>query len=528
MKAQATLGLPWLGSKRLALNAASAIGLARLGVVVLALAWITVVVVAGLFRLSYPFQLQVTEPASIRELERVLRGQALYVEPSLTHVPMIYGPVYFYVSALPAMIMGAGYAPLRLASLLASIGSLALIALLVRGETGSLAAGVIGAGVFAACYLLSDTTFDTARVDALFVFMLLVSVSLARLATQRPAWSSRAALGSGVAVALAAFTKVPIAAAPIALALLLYHLLFARRAAVWYVLGLVLTCILLLAGLYLQSGPWATWYLWDLPRQHEPRANLIDRFWWTDTLPRLSLPLVLGPVFLIGCMVRREPRPIAFYALVGGAMFGLAWASRTNPGGSLNVLLPSQAMAGLLFGLGLYEASRQLEGGSRRARLFTGYLLALCVVQFGLLAYNPRLTVPYRSDQWADEKLARTLAALPGQVFAPDLDGYLRESDKDEQPMQGAVGELVATYGGKPTPPGVAWRAALDQALSQRRFLEVAVVRDDCCLPAILTEHGYVNRGPLFPSGDEFYAWKSARTPEVEVWSAPADTSSAP
>jgi 4-amino-4-deoxy-L-arabinose transferase-like glycosyltransferase len=521
MRAQAIAGLSELGSKRLSLDAATAIRLGKAGVVVLALAYLAAFVVAAVLRLSYPFQLQVTEPASIREVERVLHGQPLYAAPTLNHVPMIYGPLYFYLSAVPSLIMGAGYAPLRLVSLLASMGSLTLIALLVRADTGNLAAGVIGAGLFAACYALSDTTLDTARVDALFVFFLLVGVCLSRAVTLRPAWAAPAALGSGIALAAAAFTKVPIAAAPVALAILLYLLAFARRRAVWYVTGLVIASGLLLAGLYVQSGPWATWYLWDLPRQHEPRSNLVDRFWWTDTLPRLTIPLLLGPLFLVGSALRRNPRPIVFHSLVACAMFGLAWASRTNPGGSWNVLLPSQAMAGMLFGLGVHEAGRQLEGGSARARLFTGYLLALCVVQFGLLAYNPRLTVPYRSDQWADEKLARTLAALPGQVFAPDLDGYLRPSDKGEQPMQGAVGELVATYGGKPTPSGVAWRSALDQALAERRFLEVVVVRDDCCLPAILTEHGYTNRGPLFPPGDEFYAWKTSRTPEVDVWTAP-------
>src|SRR5713101_5440072 len=55
-------------------------------------------VVAALFRLSYPFALQLTEPASLSQVERVLHGQALYVQPTLDYVPMIYGPVYFYFS----------------------------------------------------------------------------------------------------------------------------------------------------------------------------------------------------------------------------------------------------------------------------------------------------------------------------------------------------------------------------------------------------------------------------------------------
>src|ERR1700730_2135816 len=121
-------------------------------------AWyIAAFVVVALFRLSYPFPLEVTEGPVLRGVERVLHGQALYVAPTLQHVPYIYGPVYFYLSALVALVTGPSYLPMRLVSLAASLGSLAIVARLVYRETGSIGAGVVAAGLLAATYPLAQT-----------------------------------------------------------------------------------------------------------------------------------------------------------------------------------------------------------------------------------------------------------------------------------------------------------------------------------------------------------------------------------
>src|SRR5262245_26729943 len=70
--------------------------------VVASSAFIVAFVVAAAFRLTYPFPLEVTEGAAIVQVQRVLEGQPLYLQPTLEHVPLIYGPLYFYVSSLVA------------------------------------------------------------------------------------------------------------------------------------------------------------------------------------------------------------------------------------------------------------------------------------------------------------------------------------------------------------------------------------------------------------------------------------------
>src|SRR5262245_7971222 len=54
--------------------------------------------IAALFRLSYPFPLQVTEAPALREVERVLRGELIYVAPTLDYVPLVYGPLLTYLA----------------------------------------------------------------------------------------------------------------------------------------------------------------------------------------------------------------------------------------------------------------------------------------------------------------------------------------------------------------------------------------------------------------------------------------------
>src|SRR5438128_9293538 len=110
----------------------------------------------------------------MQEVRRVLAGQPLYVEPQLGYVPLIYGPVYFYVAAAAAAVSGSTLVGMRMVSLLASLGSMALVTLVVRRETGSFAIGVVGAGLLAACSPHVDLVMDIGRMDALATFFMLV------------------------------------------------------------------------------------------------------------------------------------------------------------------------------------------------------------------------------------------------------------------------------------------------------------------------------------------------------------------
>ncbi len=487
-------------------------------------AYIGAFVVAAAFRLTFPYPLEVTESASLVQVQRILDGQSLYVEPTLRHVPLIYGPVLYYLSALLALVMGPTYAPLRLVSLVASVGSIGLIAGFVLHESHSHGAALVAAGLFAATYPLAQTALDLGRVDSVFVFLILAGLYLTYIeGTSRVGQLARV-LAGGALLGIAALAKAPIAALPVAAAAAVYLLLRRPLSVAPFAVG----CVVCLGGglllLRLQSGPWPTWFLWDLPRLHELRPNLVPRFWFTDILPRFTLPLLIGPAFLLMRLLQGKRCPLLFYGAMAVSLIGVAWASRSNVGASTNVLLPALAVVAVFFGLGLNALLRLTQSPtvSANARVaMRSYVVLLCVVQLALIVYNPRLTVPYRSDQAADAELAARLAALPGPLFAPDLEGYA-PANGDEQPYLIAVGDMSGQYGGQPTAEGSRWWAELGDALEGRRFQSVVVRDEDCCaLQTALANNGYTDAGPLFAPDDAFWLNKSSHTPDVHLYLPP-------
>ena len=89
----------------------------------------------GISRFSFPFTFDWVEGAILVQVNRVLLGQNLYVEPSVAYVPLVYQPLYFYVAALFVKLSGLGFAPLPLLSIIASCGCMLVIFLITRKTT---------------------------------------------------------------------------------------------------------------------------------------------------------------------------------------------------------------------------------------------------------------------------------------------------------------------------------------------------------------------------------------------------------
>src|SRR5690242_13004900 len=72
-------------------------------------------------RISFPYELHWMEGGSVDHVRRILAGEPLYVPPSIDFVPYTYTPWYFYLSAFVSRIIGIGFIPLRLVSIVACI-----------------------------------------------------------------------------------------------------------------------------------------------------------------------------------------------------------------------------------------------------------------------------------------------------------------------------------------------------------------------------------------------------------------------
>jgi len=123
----------------------------------------------ALQRIDYPFELERMEGSMVDHMLRVYHGKSLYPKPSLEFVSAIYPPIYFWISALVAKIVGVGFFPLRLVSFLASLVNFALVFRIIHRETGIVSSGILAAGLFIGTFGLGGAWFDIARMDSLFL-----------------------------------------------------------------------------------------------------------------------------------------------------------------------------------------------------------------------------------------------------------------------------------------------------------------------------------------------------------------------
>ncbi|RJP67947.1 MAG: hypothetical protein C4532_13775 [Candidatus Abyssobacteria bacterium SURF_17] len=366
-----------------------------------------------LFRIRYPFELEWLEGSLVNHVTRILSGERFYVKPSLEFVPFFYTPLYFYLSAAVAKVVGQGFVPLRLISFISSLGCFAVIFLFVRKETGNSFAALLAMGLFAATYRIGGAWLDLGRVDSLFIFFLLMGLYLVRFAGSARGW-----ILAGIMFSLAFLTKQTTLAilAPI----VLYCILFSPRRALFFI-GTVVVIIgistLILDRVY---DGWYTYYVFRIPAGHPIIRFMVLEFWLTDILSPLSIACSMSIVLFFIFLSQSKRWDILYYILMAGGMVGSSWMSRIHEGGYSNVSLTAYAAISILFGISMHrllECIRALPRDQRRYGEISACLIF--VLQFSCLIYNPFLFVPTKEDVQAGWKLVNLIREFEGDVFVP-------------------------------------------------------------------------------------------------------------
>jgi hypothetical protein len=387
-------------------------------------------VAIALLRITHPFELEWLEGGTLEHVRRVLAGDPLYVAPSMEFVPLLYPPLYYYVGAGAAQLLGDGFVPLRLVSFLASLGCFALLFDLVRRETGSPYAGAIAATLFAATFRQGGAWLDLARVDSLFLFLFFAAVHLIRRGA-----SPRVAIAAGTLIALSYLTKQ--SALAMAAPLFIYAAVRRPRFAAW----LVGTVVVLLGATTLLlnalSDGWYWYYTLEMPRHHALVQHRFIGFWTEDLLRPLPIAAAAAAAYLAMAARTRHWDRLLFYGALAAGLVGAAYMSRLHSGGYDNVMLPAYAAAAVLLALALHEAvgmarrsgadpARGSVAHEARAPTAGPEVVAYGVValQFLLLVYNPAAQLPTADDRAAGHELVATIAGLEGQVWIPGH-GYL-------------------------------------------------------------------------------------------------------
>jgi hypothetical protein len=409
----------------------------------------------ALHRVGYPYELDWMEGGSVELTARVAAGHSIYATPSLGFVGWTYPPLYYWITAAVAKLIGAGFLPLRLVSLTASLVSMATLAWIVIRETGNRIAGLVAAGLFAATFRISGAWFDTGRVDSLFLALTLLTVGWGRWARGVPG-----GVALGMLAFLACFTKQT---ALLALLPALVLIAVTRRRvgipALLTLLGLVVAST---AVLDVATQGWYRYYVFS-ELAHQPWARQVWLGFWRDDIVQRQWPLLI--LLLAGAVTltwhaRRPPAlsaPPMYYAAAAAGLIVSAWISRLHTGGYANVLMPAYAAIALLAGL-TYAAL--IDG--RHGRVALPLLGVTLGVQLGLLVYPISAQIPTAADRAAGAQLIARLRALPGPVIVIRHPWYTTLAGKGTFAQAEAIDDVLRSAS---TRGARALRASLRDAL---------------------------------------------------------------
>ncbi len=462
-----------------------------------AAAYIIIFAVTAILRITYPFELEWMEGAMVDHVARIMHGLPLYVEPSVDFVPFRYTPLYYYVSAAVSGITGFSLFSLRLVSVVSAIGAFVLLFLFVRRETGRNLPGLLAAALFAAAYPITGSFYDLARIDSLFMVLLLAAAYAFRFYP-----SMRGAILSGLLFGLAFLTKQ--AAGPV-LALLLIPALFLN----WrYTLVCGFSALVVAGGaslaLTLASDGWYWFYTIELGDNIFPTESFvasIRKVFVEDLLRSFPIAAPLALAALVDITLREDRRTRWFHLSFAVGLIAIIFIARIHPGGWTNTLIPACAAIALLFGLAVGRldlAADTFRAGVRQSALVSLYLLV--IVQLAMLAYDPRKHLPSDADRAAGQRFIAQIESIDGDVYVPHHGYYAMLAGKKTFAHFQAIRDVWSSPEHSAITRGMT--GTIRDAITGRRFAAMVLDRDFFIEEV---RANYTESGKIFDRGEVFF-----------------------
>ncbi len=442
----------------------------------------------ALRRMSYPFELEWIEDGMLLSMRHIALGHGLYGPPTLEFTPFLYGPLFLYVSAALSHLTGIGYTTLRLVSMLATLGVLAVIYKLVERETKDRFAAVLAAGLYVALYGFAEAFFDIGRVDSLFtltLFLALYSTLYLNPVLTALLWllafeTKQTALPIGILILLLSSIRRP------------------RRGLIGAAMFLVFTGVAVLVQNRLSSG-WYGYYTFGAAHGFPVVWRQVCLFFSLD----LFAPLGIACVVIVAALLWTRPsiRSDAFflYASISLTLYGIAWFLAGHWGTAVNAFEPAYAWTATLFGIGVARlltrfhvsqmppiADKALAAGVRTSPVFL--LLAAATIQFASLLYNPGRFLPTVRVRSEREQFIAQLHAIPGDVYLVDHNADALMAGKKPHAEMQAMSMVLSA----PDARSREFAARYEQEIASQRFS--AIVTD---LPIADIDPLYLRHYPL-------------------------------
>ncbi|MBE7158284.1 MAG: DUF2029 domain-containing protein, partial [Rhodospirillales bacterium] len=375
-------------------------------------------------------------------------------------------PLFFYLSAVMTRVFGVGYAALRMVSILATLGSCTVLAVMTYRETRNRTAALASAGLFAMLYSLVLSWYDIGRVDSLSIFFFLLALFCMRF--------SHPVLAAVVWV-LAFQTKQSF----LPLAVLAFFAGWQRPKRL--VLGLASFGCLAAGSIWWlnhTSGGWYSYYVFGSVKELGPSFFYAKTYIPYDLVQPLALALVLMlfAVWLQPNFWRTEKGH--FYGYLTLLIVAGVWFARAHVGSYFNTLLPVYAWLCLLFGLALDRVARQLPSLLGPAQTsaaplqfaWPALIWLIAFAQIALHLYRPGSFAMSADTERVRWNFIHHVHDTPGDVW---LVNHSYDTILAGKGMHAEMDAFDAVLG-RPDAPSV---AELQQAIRDHRFTAIVLDR---------------------------------------------------
>ncbi len=384
--------------------------LLRGAVAALSFGWIGVLLVLFVNHLRFPLFLDLMEGTVFQHFQRAAHFEAIYPAPSPEYVPLAYNVLYYLFAVPFSWVFGESLFTLRIVSVLATVGIGVLIFWILSRETGSRWWGLTGAGLFAASYRVMSCYLDTAHADTCFVLCSLAGSAIIRYNR------SRGIRLLGLAILIASFWFKQHGAL-FAIGGLLYLTWDEgwRRSWPYWLLGFVLGPVAYLAIGPILFGSHFLYFTYTVPSGWSTLSLrsfarfgglLVGSFFW----------LALTAIWWFFRQFHRNTSNSTIWQVQLAAAFGTALMGSLDEFSSNNVYIPFFTWLVLCGVWGFHQLNGVVAGRWREL-----VPLAMLVVSFALVAFNPLRVMTSRTAQRNYREFERFLEDLDGDVYAPTL-----------------------------------------------------------------------------------------------------------
>ena len=439
-------------------------------------------------RVHLPFDWEWGEGAGINQIYQHLSGGKLYAAPSLEFTPLVYTPLYYWISSLFSRLGVPILLAARILSLASSFGSAGVLAWLIYRASRNPIASWLSGALYLACFALSEGYYDLVRVDSLYILCLLVSFLVLMESRRYPG-----KVIAGLLIAVGFYIKQ---SALIVFIPLLIYLAIKKWKAYWpFHLATVLGVIAPLPIFNFLSEGWFKYYIFDLPKEHGYSIISSVNFWIGDLVGPLGIAIGFGLAY---CVIAWERRPgrrtrhssagieeqdknkirrdnLSLFVLFVIGAIGTAWITRSSNGGGANNAMSAYAAIALMFGLGFDAVMTKINEIANADRNYYILLSGLVALQFIGLIYNPFHFLPTKSELDANQAVVEYLDEIEGNIFIPYRSHLAIQAGKEPSIHVVNLFELTGYFKGDVLPEGRDLVQQIRQKICTQEYTVIAL-----------------------------------------------------